>query len=326
MNTSATDRAAATITESALRAALAGSWEQLRRVPKSDLHAHYILSAPYAAYGPILGRTMPLLPARFEGLHHFLQFVWNEMIVPFRTAEQYEAILQAMLEHMVADGVVYSEVSFDLLLAPHIAARWSELAARFEAIIDQYSGRIRVWRELGVRRENLSSKLDSLMEEALATEFFEGIDVYGDELAEPIERAVPFIMCARERGLKIKIHSGEIGESKRVRREVALVKPDGVQHGIRAAGDHETLAVLRDVPTVNVCPQSNYLLRCVESYDRHPIRELFDAGVRVTINSDDYGVFGRSVSEEYAHLFEAGLFSASELERIRLNGLAAQGR
>lgn len=72
---------------------------------------------------------------------------------------------------------------------------------------------------------------------------------------------------------------------------------------------------------LNICPSSNVLLSRVASYDVHPIRILYDNGVPVTINTDDVIVFGNSVSEEYLNLYNSGLFSAEELNEIRLAGL-----
>lgn len=66
------------------------------------------------------------------------------------------------------------------------------------------------------------------------------------------------------------------------------------------------------------------LLGRVESIATHPIRELYDAGVKVTVNTDDAFVFGRSVSEEFLGLYRAGVFTAAELDVIRLNGLNAE--
>jgi hypothetical protein len=63
------------------------------------------------------------------------------------------------------------------------------------------------------------------------------------------------------------------------------------------------------------------MLSRVKSLAAHPIRRLFDAGVVVTINTDDVLVFGQGVSEEFRNLFRAGLFDAEELESIRLAGL-----
>ena len=66
------------------------------------------------------------------------------------------------------------------------------------------------------------------------------------------------------------------------------------------------------------------LLGRVTSLSEHPIRELVDAGVIVTINTDDVLVFGQSVSDEFHNLYSAGLFTATELDQIRLNGLTQQ--
>jgi adenosine deaminase len=72
---------------------------------------------------------------------------------------------------------------------------------------------------------------------------------------------------------------------------------------------------------LNVCPESNIALKRVKSYKTHPIRILFDHGVKVTINTDDVMLFNAGNSEQYMKLFKSGLFSAKELDRIRMNGL-----
>jgi adenosine deaminase len=64
------------------------------------------------------------------------------------------------------------------------------------------------------------------------------------------------------------------------------------------------------------------MLGRVESMAAHPIHKLFDAGVRVTVNTDDVLVFGASVSDEFLALYDAGVFTAAELDTIRLNGLS----
>jgi adenosine deaminase len=72
---------------------------------------------------------------------------------------------------------------------------------------------------------------------------------------------------------------------------------------------------------LNVCPTSNVKLGRVESLAAHPIRALFDAGVRVTINTDPL-IFGSTLSEEFLAVFEAGLLTATELDAIRLEALS----
>ena len=72
---------------------------------------------------------------------------------------------------------------------------------------------------------------------------------------------------------------------------------------------------------LNICPTSNIMLKRVSSYSEHPIKELFENGVPVTINTDDLLIFDSSVSEEYLKLYENKVFSIGELEIIRQTGL-----
>lgn len=95
-----------------------------------------------------------------------------------------------------------------------------------------------------------------------------------------------------------------------------------VQHGIAAAKSVPVMNYLAEHGIqLNICPTSNLMLGRVESLRNHPIRTLYDHGVRVTINSDDILVFGQSVSQEFLSLYRVGLFTAEELNVIRKYGL-----
>ena len=83
--------------------------------------------------------------------------------------------------------------------------------------------------------------------------------------------------------------------------------------------------LVRRIP-LHICPTSNIRLGRIHGYSVHPIRTLFDHGVSVTINSDDIAIFDTSVSEEYVHLYQANVFSASELDAIREYGLIYESR
>ena len=117
-------------------------------------------------------------------------------------------------------------------------------------------------------------------------------------------------------------HAGEYGTAESVREAIELLELQQVQHGIGAAMSTEIMKwIAENNILLNVCPTSNVALGRAESIRKHPIRKLFDHGVKVTINTDDLLVFGQSVSEEYLNLYREGVFSADELEQIRQNGL-----
>jgi adenosine deaminase len=105
-------------------------------------------------------------------------------------------------------------------------------------------------------------------------------------------------------------------------RAVEELELDEVQHGIAAADSPAVMRMLADNHIrLNVCPTSNVMLGRVDRLETHPIRKLYDAGVEVTVNTDDVLVFGNGVSEEFLGLYQAKVFDADELDAIRQAGL-----
>ena len=131
----------------------------------------------------------------------------------------------------------------------------------------------------------------------------------------------PLYAQARAQGLTLKAHVGEFGSAEDVRRTVEVLDLDEVQHGIAAAESTDVMQWLAEKGVrLNVCPTSNVMLGVVADLSVHPIRRLHDHGVAVTVNSDDLTVFGQSVSDEYLNLYRAGVFTAEELDGIRVGG------
>lgn len=108
-----------------------------------------------------------------------------------------------------------------------------------------------------------------------------------------------------------------------VRRCIEELGVRRIQHGVRCIEDPEVVALINDLDvTLDVCPISNLKLQVegISTMSKHPIRELFDAGVRCTINSDDPFMFGNSLSEEYYALATDLNFTEKELAKIAQNG------
>ena len=97
---------------------------------------------------------------------------------------------------------------------------------------------------------------------------------------------------------------------------------DEVHHGINASGSEEVMRFLADNRIqLNVCPSSNVMLGYASDYKDHPIRLLYENGVRVTINTDDLLIFDSSIENEYLLLYQSGTLNAEQLNEIRKNGL-----
>jgi len=148
------------------------------------------------------------------------------------------------------------------------------------------------------------------------------VDLYGNELASPVGKFVPIYKFAKDRGLKRKAHVGEFGTADDVKEAVELLDLQAVQHGIKSAQDPSVVEFLRlrDV-TLNVCPQSNLALGIVDDIWEHPIRELLQKGLLVTVNSDDFSLFGKGVSDQLLDLHASGVCSEDDISQIIDNGI-----
>ena len=125
-------------------------------------------------------------------------------------------------------------------------------------------------------------------------------------------------------GLRTSVHAGEAAGAASVWGAIRALRPERVGHGTRAAEDPALLGHLAAsrLP-VEACPLSNVATGVVGSLERHPIRRMVDAGVLVTVNTDDPKMFGNSLAEEFA-LLQARLgFSADEVRGLLLDAVAA---
>ena len=147
-----------------------------------------------------------------------------------------------------------------------------------------------------------------------------GFDLAGPEAAWPAPpHAIAFVI-AREAGLELTAHAGEVSGPQRVR-EVLEFGVRRVAHGVTAIEDETVLEALRarDV-TLDLCPTSNVQAGVVASLEAHPLAALHRAGVSVTISTDDRTVTGVGLSEEMARTAAAQGLGRDELASIALNG------
>lgn len=176
--------------------------------------------------------------------------------------------------------------------------------------------------ELGFVRGKSIRRLMRESEPYLDAGFFKSIDLYDDEDAQPIKNFRELYRYARKAGLKCKAHAGEYGNADMVKEAVEELELDTVQHGIGAAESPVIMHWLADHHIqLNICPASNIHLKRVRSFKTHPIRILFDHGIKVTVNTDDVLVFGMGISEQMRRLYTSGSFTPEELDIIRQNGL-----
>ena len=296
----------------------------IKASPKTDVHCHAFLSTRRENAEHWLGYPLTKPPLKMKGLGGMMEYIDAALSPHLDHRQGSEFIAASALNDAVQDGVVMLEMSFDIRLLKFYPDGLTELRAFIEMLVEQYREQIDLRPELGFARECADDpKWMKLAHQAIELGSFQSIDLYSHQEGCAPEAVKPLYRKAREAGMKLKAHIGEFGGAEEVRRTVEVLDLDEVQHGIGAAESVEVMRWLSENQTqLNVCPTSNVMLDGVSELASHPIRILFDNGVPVTINTDDLMIFGQSVSEEYRNLYQAGVFSAQELEDIRGASLA----
>jgi adenosine deaminase len=128
----------------------------------------------------------------------------------------------------------------------------------------------------------------------------QAVDLADGELLYPMSSFVKPILKAKDAGLKVTIHSGEDTPASAVWDTIHAFQPDRIGHGIHSIEDMKVIELIKERNiTLEVNPWSNYLTNSVPTIEAHPLKKLFDLGVRVTVNSDDPEVLETNVNNEY---------------------------
>ena len=130
--------------------------------------------------------------------------------------------------------------------------------------------------------------------------YIQAVDLADGEMIYPMKDFVKPILKAKDAGLKVTIHSGEDTPASYVMETINNFQPDRIGHGIHSIEDMNVVdAIIEKGITLEVNPWSNYLTNSVPTIESHPLKRLFDLGVRVTINSDDPEILETNVNNEY---------------------------
>jgi len=142
----------------------------------------------------------------------------------------------------------------------------------------------------------------------------QAVDLADGELFYPMSNFVKPILKAKESGLKVTIHTGEDTPASAVWETIHAFQPDRIGHGIHSIEDNKVVELIKERNiTLEVNPWSNYLTNSVQTIEAHPLKKLFDLGVRVTINSDDPEVLETNVNNEYRIAHEVLGMSMDEI-------------
>lgn len=295
---------------------------ELRLLPKSDLHNHCLLGGKRSDLEKFCGRKIGRFKTETGGIGDLNRWIAAELRPLFQLPGSFEHGVKAAFIQARKDGVVRLEMSIDVSFGNMFNLSPGHMVGVLKKCHQEVAPFIDFRPELGFSRNLSLRTVLTRFEPFLEFDYFRSVDMYDDEFAQPVANFRELFRFARNHGFKCKAHAGEFGSAESVREAVEVLELDAVQHGIGAADSPEVMKWLsRSGITLNVCPTSNIKLKRVRSFKSHPVKILFDNGVKVTINTDDVLAFGDGVSEQYMKLLKCGLFSINEIDILRKNGL-----
>ena len=301
-----------------------GNLDLIRSFPKSDLHNHFVLGGCREYILSKTGYGIEPISRPIETMNEMDAWSTRYIGNRFNSPAGRKLLIEATFVQAKKDGVTRLEIGEDVWgLGEFFHNNIDELIAAFQEANERIAPEIELRLQIGLSRHCSIDYLEECLKHFWGRKEFYSIDLYGDEMAQPIERFIPIYEKAAENGLVLKAHVGEWGTAQDIVTAVNLLHLQEVQHGIAAIQDEGVIDFLVERGIrLNITPTSNVLLKRVAGMNTHPIGQLYRKGVNVTINSDDVLIFDSDVSKEYLRLYQSGCLTAGELNDIRKNGLS----
>jgi adenosine deaminase/aminodeoxyfutalosine deaminase len=311
--------------------------EFVRGLPKAELHLHL--------EGTVTPETLvelsrghdaaPLSLDEARAVYQYKDFTgfllaFKAVTERLRSAEDYELIAWHMLEQLSRQGVVHAEV----YVAVGVVYYWGNTGVE-PLLAGLERARMRAERELGISTYWIFDAVRHFGVEAVARVFRKaaemrgeypsivGIGIGGDERKTGADAFRELYAEAREAGLRLTAHAGESVGPESIWGAINI-GAERIGHGLTAIEDPELMGVLaeRQIP-VEVCITSNVRTGCCQQILEHPVRSYFDAGLMVTLNSDDPAMFASDLVGEYTLARNIFGFTDEHLRELASNSIEA---
>ncbi len=314
---------------------IAATW--LRSLPKTELHVHL--------EGTVTPETLVELSRRHDdqgmtleearSLYHYTDFTgfllaFKAVSERLRSPEDYELITYRMLQRLAAQGVVHAEA----YVSVGVVYYWRRI--EFEPLFfGMEAARVRAEQEFGITLYWIFDAVRHFGPEEAARVFRKaaelrpgwpsivGIGIGGDERRTGAEPFRELYQEAKDAGLRLTAHAGETMGPESI--WAALnIGAERIGHALSAQLDPDLMEVLaeRQVP-LEICVTSNLRTGCCPTLEEHPVRRYFDAGLMVTLNSDDPAMFESDLQDEYRLAHDAFGFTPEHLRELAANSVEA---
>jgi len=281
-----------------------------------SLAAKHSIELPYGSIDELRAQY------EFSNLQSFLDLFYANMLV-LRTREDFHEITMAYLQRAHASGVRHVELFFDPQAHVERGMDLRDVISGIRDALNEAQNRWGISHKLIAcfwRHAPASEALELLRLMIAEKHDIDGIGLDSSELGFPPELFVEVFDLARESGLHVVAHAGEEGPADYIWQALDLLKVERVDHGIRCLDDQELVQrLVSEQMPLTVCPLSNIRLRAVDTMADHPLPAMLEAGLKVSVHSDDPAYFGGYMDANFASLIQTFNFSTEQLAQLARN-------
>jgi adenosine deaminase len=303
-------------------------------LPKVDLHLHLDCSLSYEVVhriDPSIGREQYqrefVAPEKCINLTDFLTRS-ERGVQLMQTPLQLEWVVEDLFNQLQSDNTLYAEIRF----APHLHLKGGLKAHEVVNIVEEATRK--AVQATGIEARLILCTLrhfspEQSMETARLADAFRhklvaGFDVAGDEAGYPLDNHVDAFAWARKQGIHCTAHAGEACGPESVWETLEKLSPERIGHGVRSAEDEKLLEHLRrNRIHLEICPNCNVAINIYDSFSRHPIDNLYRAGVSLNVNTDNRGITPTTLTRDYEWLHRYFEWNLADFYQCNLNALKA---
>lgn len=304
----------------------------VRALPKAELHLHIEGTLEPELMFALARRNKVALPYAdvaavraayaFKDLQSFLDIYYAGAAV-LRTERDFFDLAWAYFTRAAAGGVRHAEVFFDPQTHTSRGVPYRAVLEGLSAAMDKARAELGVSSLLILCFLRHLDEADALaaLEEALPfRDRIAGVGLDSSEKGHPPAKFARVFARAKAAGLRLTAHAGEEGPPAYVREALDVLKVERIDHGVRSVEDADLLRRLaaEDVP-LTVCPLSNVKLRVFDRLEAHNLETFLDAGVRVSLHSDDPAYFGGYADDAFRETRRALSLDDARLKTLARN-------
>jgi len=308
----------------------------IQRIPKAELHLHIEgtlepelmmklaqrnrVEIPYASVDEVRNAY------EFSDLQSFLDIYYAGAQVLLEEQDFYD-LTWAYLERAAMDNVRHVEIFFD-------PQTHTERGVSFDTVINGISGALQDGEsKLGItfelimcflRHLSAADAMTTLQEALPHKNRIRAVGLDSSEVGHPPAKFAEVFDQARHEGFLTVAHAGEEGPPEYIWEALDLLKVERIDHGVRSLEDPALVERLaKEQIPLTVCPLSNVKLRVFDTLQEHNLKELLDAGLRATINSDDPAYFGGYIGDNFLQTQQALNLDIDDIQTLAKNSFTA---